>query len=151
MKARVIWIVLLVIVVGIQFVPSGLPMVVKENNNDLLLNNTVPDSVAVLLKAACYDCHSNESNYLWYSYVAPVSWLIARDVNLGKKELNFSNWESLKKMKKAQYLDEIYEAVSDRSMPMEIYPIMHPEAKLTKNHRALIADWAEGFAEELFK
>ena len=151
MKAKAIWVVLLLLVVGIQFIPSGLPHVINENKNDLLLNNSVPDSVSILLKAACYDCHSNESVYLWYSYVAPVSWLIARDVNVGKKELNFSNWESLKKMKKAQLLDEIYEAVSDGSMPMKIYPIMHPEAKLTKNDRELIAEWAEAFAEALFE
>ena len=151
MKIKAIWIILLLVIVGIQFIPSGLPKVIKENKNDLLLNNGVPDSVAILLKAACYDCHSNESNYLWYSYVAPVSWLIARDVNLGKEELNFSDWESLKKMKKAQYLDEIYEVVSDGSMPMKIYPIMHPEAKLTSPDRERIAQWAENFAEKLFE
>ncbi len=151
MKAKTIWIILIAVVVVLQLIPSGRPEVVKENKGDLLANNQLPDDVANLLKVACYDCHSNESVYLWYSYVAPVSWLVARDVRLGKEELNFSTWESNDKMKKAKLLDDIVEEVSDGGMPMAIYPLMHPEAKLKKADRQAIVNWAESHAESLFE
>jgi len=151
MKSKTIWIILIAVVVIMQLIPSGRPEVVKENKDDLLLNNEVPGEVANLLKVACYDCHSNESVYLWYSYVAPVSWLVARDVRLGKEELNFSTWESNDKMRKAKLLDDIVEEVSDGGMPMAIYPLMHPEAKLKKEDRQAIVDWAESHAESLFE
>lgn len=150
-KGKIIWIVLIAIVVVVQLIPSGLPDVISENKDDLILNSNVPDSVAYLLKNTCYDCHSNETAYPWYSYVAPVSWLVARDTKLGREELNFSNWAANDKMKMAKYLDDIIDEVSDGAMPMAIYPIMHPEAKLTKSDRQMIVDWAEDYAEGLFE
>ena len=149
--SRIIWLVILGIIVLLQFIPSGRPDNVQNNPYDLVVNNNVPDSVVNLLKTSCYDCHSNISEYPWYSYVAPVSWLVARDVRLGKEELNFSNWESLDRMKKAKLLDDIVEEVSDGGMPLQIYPLMHPEAKLKKSDRQMIVDWAESYAESLFE
>ncbi|MEN8125977.1 MAG: heme-binding domain-containing protein [Bacteroidota bacterium] len=140
-----------VIIVVLQLIPNDIPEVIKENKSDLMVNNQIPDSVAYFLRVACYDCHSNESNYPWYSNVAPVSWLVARDVKLGKSELNFSEWETHDKMKKANLLEDIVETVSDGIMPLKIYPLTHPEAKLKKSERQLIVDWAEIFAESLFE
>jgi hypothetical protein len=150
-KGKTIWIALIAIVVVMQLLPSGLPEVTNQNTNDLIVNNKIPDSVVYLLKTACYDCHSNETVYPWYSYLAPVSWLVARDTKLGREELNFSLWESNNKMKKAKYLDNIVEEVSDGGMPMAIYPLMHPEAKLIKSDRQMIVDWAEEYGEGLFR
>lgn len=151
MKEKTIWMILIAIIVIMQLIPSGRPEVINENPNGLLVNNDVPDSVAYILRTTCYDCHSNETVYPWYSYVAPVSWLISRDTRLGREELNFSNWESNDKMKKAKLLSDIVEEVSDGGMPMAIYPLMHPEAKLTKADRQIIVDWAEEYAESLFE
>lgn len=122
-----------------------------NNPDDLILNNKLPDSVKQLLTNACYDCHSNESKYPWYSYVAPVSWLVARDIRMGREHLNFSDWESLSKMDKAKQLGEIAEEVEDGNMPMPIYILMHPEAKLTMNQRELLVNWTDEFAESLFE
>ena len=143
--------ILVAVIVIMQLIPSGRPEVIKENKNDLFSNNQVPDSVEYLLRTTCYDCHSNETIYPWYSYVAPVSWLISRDTRLGREELNFSKWETNDKMKKAKLLDDIVEEVSDGGMPMAIYPLMHPEAKLTRADRQMIVDWAESHAESLFE
>lgn len=139
------------IIVLIQFFPSGRPDSITDNPDDLMVNNQLPDEVSKLLKTTCYDCHSNETKYPWYSYVAPVSWLISHDVNEGKEHLNFSEWESLDKMKKAKNLDGIVDEVSDGGMPMLIYPVMHPEAKLKKADRQAIVDWAEAYGESLFE
>ena len=111
----------------------------------------LPDSVAMLLKNACYDCHSNETVFPWYSYVAPVSWLVNRDIRLGREHLNFSDWESKSKMDKASILGEIADEVELANMPMPIYIIMHPEAKLSTDERQLIIDWTDDFGEQLFE
>ena len=151
MKMKTIVVILIVIFMVMQFIPSGRPDVIQDNKDDLLLNSNVPDSVAYMLKTSCYDCHSNENVYPWYSYISPVSFLVARDVKLGKEELNFSLWESNNKMKKAKFFDDIIEVISDESMPISIYTIMHSDAKLNKANRKMIMDWADKSAEALFE
>ena len=150
MKMKRILLLLLGIVVLIQFIPSNLPDVTFENPNDLLANNDVPENIESLLRASCYDCHSNESVYPWYSYVAPVSYLISKDTREGRHHLNFSEWEKMDSIEKAEALEDIAEEVEEGEMPMKIYPIMHSNARLSDADRNAIADWAEQMGEELF-
>lgn len=148
---RTIWISLIAIVIILQFIPANRPEVIVENPDDLLLNNTFSDSVTYILKSACYDCHSNQTKYPWYAYVAPVSWLVNRDTRMGREHLNFSEWESYDKMDKAKQLVDIGEEVEDGVMPMPIYILMHPEAKLSMRQREILVDWTDEFAESLFE
>jgi len=143
--------IILLVLVAIQFIPADKPEVSLTNENDLIYNNQLPENVAALLKESCYDCHSNETIYPWYSYVAPVSWLVVRDIELGREELNFSQWESQSKIDKAKNLDKIIDEVIDENMPMPIYTIMHSNAKLSKENRQVLAEWAESYAESLFE
>lgn len=147
---KTLW-VLLAILVAIQFIPTNRPAVSTDNPTDLITNNSVPEPIQDMLHNACYDCHSNQTNYPWYSYVAPVSYLVIRDIREGKKELNFSEWENLAKKDKLKILGEISEVVLDGEMPMKIYPPLHPEAKLTQQNRNDLAAWADGFAELVFE
>jgi len=151
MTKKIAWLSILAIIIIIQVIPTGRPEVIEQNKNDLLANNSIPDSVANLLKNACYDCHSNQTAYPWYAYVAPVSWLVVRDVKVGRKHMNFSEWESLSKTDKAKHLTDINDEVSMGSMPLVIYPIMHPEARLTAEERQMIVDWTDDFGEALFE
>ena len=148
---RVTWAIIVAAIIIIQLIPTRRPEVITTNKNDMVTNNVVPDTVALLLKNACYDCHSNETKYSWYSYVAPVSWLISRDIRLGREELNFSKWESLSKMDKAKMLEEIVDEIESGAMPMSIYVLMHPEAKLSMSDRDMIMNWADDFGEKLFE
>ncbi len=143
--------VLLAILVILQFIPSNRPETVKDNPADLIGNNRIPSEMATMLKNACYDCHSNESHYPWYAYVAPVSYLINRDIREGRENLNFSDWENLEKRKKLKILGEISDVVLDGEMPMKIYTPLHPEARLTDEDRQAMADWADGFAEKVLE
>lgn len=102
-----------------------------------------PPEVAAVLKKACYDCHSNETVWPWYSQVAPVSWLVAHDVNDGRKHLNFSEWQGYEEGRKLKKLKEIDEEVGEGEMPMAIYLPAHPEAKLTDAEKKLLTDWAK--------
>lgn len=148
---RIVLYVILAIIILIQFIPAGRPELKTTHENDLLYNNEIPEEIAGMLRASCYDCHSYEVKYPWYSYVAPVSWLVARDIKEGVKELNFSEWESQSKMDKAKNLDEMIDEINEGEMPMPIYTIIHRNAKLTEEQKQQLADWADGFAESLFE
>lgn len=142
--------ILLLIVVAIQFIPRGLPQVKTDNPGDLIKTAQVPGNIAKILKTSCYDCHSNETKYLWYSYIVPVNFLIKRDVEEGREHLNFSEWAGLKKSKKAKALDEISEEVDEDEMPMGIYTLIHLDAKLSEKDKKALIDWTENYAESLF-
>ncbi len=94
-----------------------------------------------ILKRSCYDCHSNETVWPWYSYVAPVSWLVADDVHEGRKHLNFSNWQNIEVRKVSKAKQEIWEMVSEGEMPLGKYVLLHPEAKLSEKDKQIIKDW----------
>ena len=149
-KKRLFWYSFFGIIILMQAYPVSRPEVSKENPNDLLATAEVPENIAVVLKSACYDCHSNETVYPWYSYVAPVKWLVYRDTKEGREELNFSEWASMSKMDQATALSDISDEVTEGDMPMKIYPIMHPDAKLSDKDRQAIADWADELTEDLF-
>ena len=103
----------------------------------------VSQDVSILLKKSCYNCHSNETDYPWYSYVAPSSWLVVRDIRAAREELNFSIWQEYDMMDKLGKLDDISMEVREGRMPMRIYTLMHPSAKLDDQDRKLIVAWTE--------
>lgn len=138
-----------VVLVVLQFVPSGLPSTESPPSSDLLANAAVPETVRALLKTSCYDCHSVETRYPWYSHVAPVSWLVAKDVREGREELNFSDWTTLARRKKVTRLEDIKEMVLEGDMPMPIYLVVHWDAKLTDDQRKQIADWADSYQDQI--
>ncbi|MEN8138239.1 MAG: heme-binding domain-containing protein [Bacteroidota bacterium] len=150
MFKKVIFIIV-ILFVSIQFIPNELPEVIIENENDFLANNSLPDKIEQQIRTSCYDCHSNETVYPWYSYVAPVSFLVKRDVEVGRKELNFSNWESLSKSKKAKKISDIIESVEEGEMPFPVYLITHSDAKLDKESKEALLLWADTYAEKLFE
>jgi hypothetical protein len=104
-----------------------------------------PPEVLSILRRACYDCHSNETKWPWYAFVAPVSWPVRDHVVKGRKHLNFSEWlkPGEKQFTTWSDLEEIAQTVADKSMPLEGYDLMHPEAKLTPAERKLISQWAD--------
>lgn len=134
---------LAVIGLAIQLVPNELPAVEAANSGDLIGSGIVSEEISGILKTSCYDCHSNETKYPWYSYVAPVSWLVSKDVREGREELNFSTWQDYDMMEKLEKLDDIAIEVGEGEMPMGIYTAIHSSAKLDDAQRQLIVEWAE--------
>ncbi|MCD4682436.1 MAG: heme-binding domain-containing protein [Bacteroidales bacterium] len=148
---KILLIFFLGIFVIIQFIPSGRPGNEPVAGQDIFEIASIPDDVGVLLKNACFDCHSQSVKYPWYSYVAPVSWLVARDVKFGRENLDFGKWGELSKRDKMKILGEISDEVGDGFMPMQIYITMHSEANLSDEERELIVNWAEELAEKIFE
>jgi hypothetical protein len=134
----------------IQFVPASYPETADVNENDLIIAMDVEEDVGQLLRASCYDCHSNETHYPWYSYVAPAKWLVIRDVEQGRSNLNFSEWDTLKARDKVKLLDEMAEEVDDGTMPMPIYTFIHRGAALDESDKKMFTEWTEQAMNDLF-
>ena len=103
-----------------------------------------PAEVKAILKESCYDCHSNETCWPWYSYVNPVGWLVARDTHEGREHLNFSSWTSYDGRKQYRVKEEIVEVIDSGEMPMPNYLLKHGEAELTPEEIRIIRNWAQG-------
>jgi len=101
------------------------------------------DEVESLLRTACYDCHSHETVYPWYSNVAPVSWWLKGHVDEGTEHLNFSEWGDLSAKKADHKLEECVESMKEGWMPISSYTITHSEARLSTDQRVVLADFFE--------
>ena len=101
-----------------------------------------PPEVAAVLRRACYDCHSHETVWPWYSRVAPISWLVAHDVREGREELNFSAWDRYDPAKRRKKLAKTVEEVDEEEMPPWYYALVHPDARLSAAERELVRAWA---------
>lgn len=144
-------ILIVVIFVLLQFFPVQKPEVLIENPNDFLINTSVPENISTKLKSACYDCHSNESNFPWYANIAPPKWFVFKHINEGRKELNFSNWNALNKDDKVEILDDISTVLMDGEMPLKNYTLLHSEAKLTNEEKEIIINWMDELLESLYE
>jgi hypothetical protein len=102
-----------------------------------------PPEVERLLRAACYDCHSNEVTWPWYSRVAPVSWIISGHVKEAREHLNFSELDQTPSRKLGKRMEEAAEEVGEGKMPLWSYRIAHPEARLDAAERQLLIKWFE--------
>jgi hypothetical protein len=103
-----------------------------------------PDQVRAILRRACYDCHSNETAWPWYSQVAPASWLVGHDVSGGRRHVNFSTWNRLSATKVVDTVHKIAEEVRDGDMPPFYYTMpLHPRARLSPLDTSVIEAWAK--------
>lgn len=102
-----------------------------------------PPEIEAMLRRACYDCHSNETRWPWYSHVVPVSWVIVRHVNLARREINFSEWGSYYPATRRRKLEWMGRALRERAMPPWSYQLIHPGARLADADRAALQRWIE--------
>ena len=132
------WLVIgtLVVLAAAQLVP------VDRRNPEVRSDIDAPADVEAILRRSCYDCHSNETRWPWYSQVAPVSWLVARDVAEGRSHLNFSEWPVADFEARELELHEIEDEIVKGKMPLKIYLVMHRDARLTEQDRSVLAQWA---------
>ncbi|MGB0390561.1 MAG: heme-binding domain-containing protein, partial [Salibacteraceae bacterium] len=128
---------------GIQFISVDVPVKEMDKNADFILATNAPNDVASILKTSCYDCHSNETNYPWYSNIAPVSWWVKDHIKEGREELNFSAWGTFTEKRKAKKLHEIEEEVEEGEMPLSSYTITHSNASLSKEQKEVLITWVK--------
>jgi hypothetical protein len=127
--------VLLALAVVSQMIP------INRSNPPVTHEFGASQELSAVLRRACYDCHSNETVWPWYSRVAPLSWLVAHDVHEGREHLNFSTWGEYPEEKQAKLRKEVWEEVSEGKMPPFRYLPAHPEARLSEQDMGILRAW----------
>ncbi len=125
-----------VVVVVIQFAP------VERTNPPVEADFDGPVEVAAVLRTSCYDCHSNETRWPWYSRVAPMSWLVAHDVEEARDHMNFSLWGTYDPRRQEKLAEDIWEEVEEGEMPLRKYLLAHPDARLSESAKQTLREWS---------
>jgi hypothetical protein len=149
---RRIYIILLILLAALlltQFFRPEKNVGTLDSKTDFLQASGIPDTLAAVFLNSCYDCHSDDTRYPWYSNIAPVSWFLNKHIEEGRSQLNFSSWGSLDKAEKISLLDGICEECKAGSMPLRSYLIMHGSARLEPDKIESICDWAESEAMDI--
>ncbi len=139
------------IFIAIQFVQPA-----RNTNGQVLATDitkvvSVPDTAQAILKNACYDCHSNNTNYPFYAYIQPIGWLLNSHIQAGKKQLNFSEFGALTKRRQESKLKSIASQIKNEVMPLPSYTMLHKNAVLSKADKDLIINWANATKDDLSK
>ena len=146
---KIIVLVLLVGLVGIQFFPTSLNQSDTIPKTDFMVVNNVPKQVESIIKTSCYDCHSNNTAYPWYNKVQPIAWILEDHVEHGKEELNFNEWADYSRRRKDSKLKSIISQIQDGEMPLSSYTIIHRDAKLSGSDKKAVLDWMSKLKESL--
>jgi hypothetical protein len=132
---------LLALLIVIQFIRPAKNVGDVITENDISKKYEMPEAVHSIFVQKCYDCHSNNTLYPWYSKVQPVAWWINSHVEEGKEKLNFSEFKSYTEKKANHKLEEVSEAVTDGWMPLDSYVLIHRETKITAEDTEMINAW----------
>ena len=114
-------------------------------------DGSLPASIRSTLSRACFDCHSDETRWPWYSGLPLASWLIERDVREARGQLNFSRWTEYHRIDRADLLDKACELATAGDMPLWQYRLLHPEARLANSDIAALCDWTRSEAARLME
>lgn len=143
--------IILVLFASIQLIRPKVENPESSPKDDFLAVANPPETVKINIKNSCYDCHSNQTVYPWYNNVAPVSWLISRDIKEGRKELNFSEWAQYSEKRKAKKLDETIEQIEKNKMPLWFYKPLHPLSSLNEQQKDEIIKWLKEYSAKTEK
>ena len=128
--------------IGVVFLAFQLVPIDRENP-PVETEVSAPPEVRQVLERACYDCHSNESQWPWYGYVAPASWLVAYDIEEAREHMNFSTWNRYDREEQLHLIEEVWEEVDEGEMPPFFYTPLHSHANLDANDRDLLRAWSQ--------
>jgi hypothetical protein len=132
---------LIVLFVLIQFIRIDKTNPPVDKSKDFITLTQPSEEIRGILVTSCYDCHSNETQYPWYSNVAPVSWWLKDHINEGREHLNFSEWGNYKEKRQQHKLDECIEEVHEGEMPLSSYTLTHKEAALSPAQQETFNAW----------
>ena len=137
------WLAVLVvaIVLVIQVIPVERNVSTVPPGQSFEKTEKVPANVAAILKVSCYDCHSNNTRYPWYSELQPGAWFMARHIKKGKEELNFDEFNNYSKRRKKAKIKSIISQIEKDEMPLRSYRIMHGNARLSADEKKELLDF----------
>jgi len=148
-RAKKILLGLLMVLILIQFFQPARNKSSELSSTDIKKTFSIPENVQLVLQISCYDCHSNNTNYPWYSKIQPFGWLLAKHIKNGKAELNFNEFSSYSLRRQISKLTGIGNSVKDGTMPLTSYILIHKNARLSNEDKALLIGWAMSTKDSL--
>jgi len=142
-------IVLLVVFIGIQFIPKTYNQSDAVLTTDFMTLFNVPKGIETQLKTSCYDCHSNNTYYPWYNKIQPVAWFLEDHITEAKGELNFSEFGDYSKRRQKSKLKSISSQIRDDEMPLSSYTLLHSDAKIAEEDKKIIMGWLDNLRDDL--
>lgn len=144
-----ILIALLVVLVVLQFFQIDKTNPAVDESKDFLKTQNTPEEIASIIKTSCYDCHSNESKYPWYSNVQPAGWFLKDHIDEGRRELNFSTFTDYELKRQDHKLEECIEYIEKDEMPLGSYTLVHREAALTEAQKNTLIEYFKSVRTKL--
>ncbi|HCS19621.1 MAG TPA: hypothetical protein DIW47_03490 [Bacteroidetes bacterium] len=140
---------LFAVAVGIQFIPADYNYQEEVLPTDITLVYDVPDTVLNILWTSCFDCHSNKTNYPWYSRIQPTRLLMDYHVKQGKADLNFSEFGSYSRRRQKNKLKSMVSQIKDNAMPLPSYTLTHRETTLTEGNKIILIEYLDSLRTHL--
>jgi hypothetical protein len=147
----IILIVLLAIFIILQFFGINRSVPQTDPNKDFMAVANPPQEIQALMHDACYDCHSNETKYPWYSHIQPGGWFMQNHIDEAREHMNFSEWGDNSTDTQMDKLKHSANMVKRKKMPLKSYLFLHPEARLTDEEIGTLSDWFNNYRESLSK
>ena len=141
--------VLIVGLAGIQFIPVSLNQSNNIPKEDIISSYEPPKEIANILKNSCYDCHSNNTIYPWYSKLQPFAWLMEKHIREGKDELNFNEFTSYSIRRQRSKLKSVISQIKKDEMPLDQYTLMHKDAILSEQMKTQLITWVEQLKDSI--
>jgi|TARA_R110002051_G_scaffold324795_1_gene423794 hypothetical protein len=142
------WLSLVGLIV-IQFFPITLNESDTVPQSDFMVVNQVPATIKNRLQVSCYDCHSNNTDYPWYSKIQPAAWYLEDHIQEGKDELNFNEWAEYSDRRKNSKLRSIISQIEEDKMPLDSYTLIHRDAILSDEDKRMIIDYMTALKDSL--
>jgi hypothetical protein len=146
---KTFFLILLILFVVLQFFRSKKNISEAVSVNDITKTYAVPTNVMASLQTSCYDCHSNNTKYPWYSHIQPVAWWLADHIEEGKKEINFNEFAAYSPRRQYRKFKEINDQLEEDEMPLKSYTIIHSDAKLSKDQKIAIYNWTNAMMDSM--
>jgi len=141
MKKKTIFLILLILLILIQLIRVDQTNPESKNESNYFVVASVPTQVQSIMQESCYDCHSNQTVYPWYSKVAPASWFMNNHIKEARGKINFSEWDKYTAEDQVKILEECIEVIEENEMPLKSYILIHPQAKLSDEEKDALLKW----------
>ena len=146
---KILFVVLFIFLLIQLYLPARNNGFEQDITGDFTKVYNVPKNVEVVLRTSCYDCHSDNTNYPWYSYIQPVRMVMESHINEGKENLNFNEWGNYSNRKQKNKLDRIAKQIKSNEMPLASYTLIHKNATLSATQKKEVLDWINKIEDSL--
>lgn len=141
-KLKKVGFILFFVLIAIQFYQPALNQSSGQDyTNDFLITTNAPKNISKLIQTSCYNCHSNNTNYLWYDYVQPARMFVEAHISDGKEELNFNEFGSYSNRKQQSKLEAMIKQIKSSEMPLSSYTLLHQDAVLNETQKKDLITW----------